>query len=486
MKNKVCKILIVLFLITILPIFSQQKKLSKPSSPGSKILSAFKYPSISWKVPEAGKDMERLVLPNGMIVYMLEDHALPVVTVEAVIRTGEIYENHNKHGIARLTGEVMRTGGTINHSPEEFDKELEYMDAKISSSFGMESGSVSLKVLSKYLSNGLNLFSEMLRFPAFNKDKLVLAQSDIKEEILRRNDDPGNIVKREFFKKIYRDHPYGWEYEWPVVSSIARDDLIQWHKTYINPNNIFLAVSGDFKKDEFLIQLRSLFADWPKNEIKFPPVPPVKEMPHPGVFIVPKEQNQTYVQIGHLGINKYNPDRYIIEVMNDILGGFSPNPRLWTRVRIEEGLAYSVGSRFRMPKAQGVFVSFCQTKVETTHKAVSLILNEISQMRSMKVSDTELKLAKDAIINNFLFEFTNPHAIVKKLAMLEYDGMPKNFYATYRDMIQKVTEEDILRAAHKFLRPSEFTILLVGDPKSFDKSPESFGKVEVVPLELNK
>lgn len=458
----------------------------KPKSEGSKIISTFKYPSISWQVPKMGKDVERLALPNGMVVYLREDHNLPLVTVEAVIRTGTVYETKEKFGTAGLTGTVMRTGGTVRHAPDEFDKELEYMDAQLSSSFGTEEGIVTLKLLSQHLEKGLELFSEMLRTPLFSEEKFSIAKSHIREEIRRKNDLPAQIVRRGFLNKIYGDHPYAWEYEWNVVSNINKEDLIKWHNTYVQPNNILVGVSGDFKKDELLSYFNRLFGDWPKKDISFSKIPQVAKEPKPGVFVIPKEQNQTYINIGHLGINRTNPDRYPIEIMNYILGGGSFTSRITEKVRNDEGLAYSVGSRYLTGSRDlGTFTAYCQTKVGTTHKAIDLILKEISKVRSYPVSDVELQMAKDSIVNRFLFGFTSPHSIVSRLMMLEYEGMPLDYYEKYRERIQKVSKDDILRVAKTYLRPNEFTFVLVGNLKEFDKSPGSFGKVEIVPVSSN-
>lgn len=459
------------------------KKEHKPQSPGSKIISNFKYPFIDWRVPKVGRDVERLVLSNSMVVYLKEDHTLPLVSVQAVIRTGEVYETSNKYGVARLTGTVMRTGGTAKYSPDEFNKELEYMDAVLSSSISLESGDVDLELLSKYLPKGLELLSELLRRPSFDEKKLSLAKSQIKEEIRRRNDEPDQILRREFNKKLFGEHPYGWDYEWPVVSAINRQDLIDWHKKFVHPNNIIIGVSGDFKKTELLAELNKLFGDWQKGNIAFNKIPSVSNSPKPGVFVVPKEQNQTYIQIGHLGVNRNNPDRYAIEVMNWILGGGSFSSRITEKVRNDEGLAYSVGSRYQLgTRDLGAFFAYCQTKVETTHKATDLILKEIEKIRSKSVTDAELKGAKDSIINRFLFEFTASEKIVSRLMMLEYNDMPKDFYEKYRERIQKITKDDILLAAKKHLRPNDFTFVLVGDTKGFDKPFDSFGKVEIIPL----
>ncbi|MBI2252521.1 MAG: insulinase family protein, partial [Armatimonadetes bacterium] len=446
-------------------------KEKKPLSPGSKIISKFKYPPLSWQVPKAGKDLERIVLDNGMIIYLKEDHSLPLITLKAIIRTGNIYEKKEKYGVAELTGEVMRMGGTKSYAPEELNKELEYIGASLETSIGVENGSAYLNLLSKDFDKGLNLFSEVLMYPAFDQAQLNLAKSQIKESLRRKNDDPSGISSREFLRAIYEEHPYGRELDWKVVKEITREDLINFHKIYFHPNNIYLAICGDFNKKEVLEKIKRVFGIWEKGELNFPEIPQVKLNFKKEVNIIQKEQNQTYILLGHLGIKRNNPDQYALLLMDYILGGSAFSSRLMSKVRSDEGLAYSVGSHFEtLSSDYGNFTAWCETKTETTHKAVELMLKEIEKIKKGPVSNEELKLAKDSFINNFIFGFKNPMGIVSKLMFLEYDRMPLDYYETFLSKIKAVSKEDILKAAQKYLHPDKIIFVLVGDEKKFDKT----------------
>src|SRR5574342_558653 len=174
----------------------------------------------------APPEPDRVVLENGMVVYLLEDHELPLVTLSASMRTGGWLESADKVGLAGLTGSVMRTGGGGGLTAEQVDEELEQYAIDVSFSIGRQSGSASLDVLSKDLPRGLRIFAGLLRAPAFDEARVELAKLQAIEGIRRRQDNPGSIVSREFVKQLYGPgHPTARESTVESIAKITRDDL---------------------------------------------------------------------------------------------------------------------------------------------------------------------------------------------------------------------------------------------------------------------
>ena len=205
---------------------------------------------------------DRVVFENGMVVYLLEDHELPLVSMTATMRTGSWLDPADKIGLASLTGSVMRTGGGGGLSAEKVDEELEQFAGDLSVSIGRQSGSASLDVLSKDLKRGLQIFVGLIRTPAFEPARVELAKLQVIEGIRRRQDNPGSIVGREFGKLLYgEDHPSAWESSTKSITRITRDDLVAFHRKTIHPNGIILGVTGDFDKSEMLALLRDVFGD---------------------------------------------------------------------------------------------------------------------------------------------------------------------------------------------------------------------------------
>lgn len=306
--------------------------------------SELKYEPIVYNPP--GPADHRDVLGTGMVVYIVEDHLLPTLDVSARIRVGSLYEPPGKEGLAAMAGAVMRTGGTKNISADDLDERIAFLGGRLSTSIRTTSGRASLSILMKDADEGLKLLADVLMNPAFEESKIGLYKDQALHELKTRNDSPRSVLGREFNKLLYGDHVLVREETKKSIEGITRGDLIGIHEAYFAPNNVILCVAGDFEKGAMLKKIEAAFAGWPRKEIQFPEVPEVEVRNRPGVFMIQKEINQGYVNVGHFGIKDTNPDVFAIDVMNFILGGGSFTSRITTKVRSDEGLAYNTGCRF--------------------------------------------------------------------------------------------------------------------------------------------
>jgi predicted Zn-dependent peptidase len=440
-----------------------------------------KFDPVTFTIPE----VERVVLDNGIIVYLLPDPELPLVTVSALIRTGAVYEPADKVGLASLTGTVMRTGGTARMTGDQIDEELEFLAANVSIGIGSESGTASLDVLKKDLPRGLAIFADMLRAPAFEPAKFEQAKHQVLEAIRRRPDSPAGIAAREFRKLVYgADHPFGRESTTDTVSRITREDLVAFHRQFFVPNSLMLGVTGDFEKAAMLDALRKTFGDWKPQTVALPPIPPVTASPSSrSVNVLHRDITQTHLRVGHLSVKEDDPDYFALALLEDILGGNSFTSRLFRDVRSRQGLAYSVGSRLIPGNlGPGVVVLQALTKAPTTHQTLSSMLDQMERLRQEPVTDDELQLAKDAFLNSFVFSFADAGQIVGRLMSLEYHGLPKDFLQRFRDSVVKLTKMDLLRVAQKHLHPDRVIILAVGKDGDFETPLSTFGRINVLTL----
>jgi predicted Zn-dependent peptidase len=437
------------------------------------------FPPLEFKVPKA----DRTVLPNGMVVYALEDHLLPIINITSAVNVGEIYVLAEKAGLASLTGDIMRTGGTKKMTGDEVDEALEYVAASVSVDIDRERGTASMFCLKKDFDSTLALFADILMHPRFAQDKIDKRKKELMESFRRENDLPDEIAGREFRKLIYKEHPYARRTTgYPdTVEKISREDLVAFHAKFFHPNNVILGVSGDFERQEMLEKLRGAFADWKNEKIDFPPVAALPEDFQRSLNFIKKDINQSNVLLGHLGLERLNPDFYAVTVMNFILGEDFTS-RLVESVRTKGGLAYSVGSDFLMPRYKGMFVCYFQTANPQSFGAVEKTLAELERIRTEKVPPEEFKRAKDAISNRFVFNFATASGIVSRFVSIEFEGLPRDYFDTYLDKIAAITPDDILRVANKYIHPDKITLLVVGNdeaPKSF---PETWGKFNVIEL----
>ncbi len=427
--------------------------------------------------------VERVTLKNGLVVFLLEDHELPLINATAYVRVGSIYDPPDKAGLAGLVGSVMRTGGTKTRSGDDLDENLEFLAASVETGMSEESGTASLSVLSKDLDKGLGIFADVLMNPAFRQDKLDLAKTQTVEGIRRRYDNPGEIARWEFRKIVWgKESPWARRSTVETVSRITRDDLIAFHQKYYHPNSVLLGVSGDFRKDDLIARLEKVFAGWQSTAIQLPEVQ--KENPDfkPGVYAVSKNVSQSTIRIGHVGMQRNSPDQYAAAVLNEIFGAGPFTSRLGAEVRSNQGLAYAVFGSILDGVNGGMFLTVCQTKAETTSRAVALMKNIIARIQTDPITDQEMADAKNALINSFIFKYASPFQIVSQKVSLKYDGYPDDYLETYIDHIQKVTKDDVLRVAKAYIHPDKLAFFVLGQPEKYDKPLTEFGPVTAITL----
>lgn len=416
-------------------------------------------------------------LPNGMKLYLLEDHELPIVSGTVRVRTGNLFDPPDKVGLATITGIVMRSGGTKNKTGDQIDQELENIAASVESDIGETSGSVSFTALKENTDEVLGIFKDVLTQPEFRQDKIDLALTELRSGIARRNDDPHGVAQREFANIVYgRDTPYGWMMEYATLDHIARADLMGFYRRYFFPANLLLAVWGDFSTADMHARLTKLFGDWNHQQAKVPPFPPVREKAEPGIYVAKKDDvTQTFFVEGHLGGVLKDPDFPALEVMGDILGGGFQS-RLVQRVRAQLGLAYEIsadwGAHYDHP---GLFLISGSTKSASTADTMKAVQEQIERIRASEVSPDELETARQSALNSLVFAFDTKAKTLGRLLNYEYFGYPKDFIDRYQKALEAVTRADVLRAAQARVRPRDLTIVAVGRAEEFQQSLATLG-----------
>ena len=407
----------------------------------------------------------RYELDNGMVVYLVQDRDLPLINGSAIIRTGSRFEPADKVGLARLTGSLMRSGGTKNHTVEELNFILEQDAASIETGINTTSGSASFNTLTEDLDSVMNLFAEVLQEPVFDPNRLELAKNQINGGIARRNDDPQDVADREFDKLIYgATSPYARTVEYETINNINREDVVAFYEQYIRPENIILGIVGDFEIAQMKAKIEEAFGDW---EVTTPPpsldVPDASQAKENGIYLIDRpELTQSSVAIGHLDSTLDNPDYPVLSVINGLLNGFSG--RLFNEVRSRQGLAYSVYGVWR-PNYDyaGQFTAGGQTQTESTVPFIESILAEIAQLQNNPVSEEELANAKESILNSFVFNFQNPSQTLSRLMRYEYFGYPEDFIFQYQEGVKNTTVEDIQRVAQQYFKPEQLVTLVIGN-----------------------
>jgi len=469
--KKICRCLITIFLLV-----AATQVLAQ--APWKKI----PIPPLS---PFHPQEPKRIELSNGMVIFLQPDHELPLIDATARIRGGSRAEPADKVGMLDIYGEVWRTGGTQDKTGDQLDDYLEVRAAKVETDDAADSTFVSLNCLKGDFDDVFKVFNELLREPEFRADKIELAQKEYYDNISRRNDDVGSIAAREAAKLAYgAQNPYARVAEYATVAAVTRQDLINWHNQSVQPNNIIFGITGDFDPAAMEAKLRQAFESWPKGpEWKAPEITlrPAK----PGYYLINKDDvNQSNIRMVALGTTRNNPDYYAIQVFNEAFGGgFSS--RLFRDVRSAKGLAYAVGGGIGTDYDHpGILRLSVGTKSGTTVESIDAIYEEVDKLNKDPINENEIKIAKDAILNSFVFNFDSPEKVLRERMAYEFYGYPADFLERYRSGVKKVTKADVERVAEKYLHKDQLAVLVVGKTADFDKPLTTLGAVTPVDIAI--
>jgi len=473
-------------LATILTSLFATAQTSKPASPAtSNAAKPWQQIPVHPLPPFHPQQPKRVELANGLVIFLQEDHELPLIDASARIRGGSVNEPADKVGLIDIYGDVWRTGGTKSQTGDQLDDFLEVRAAKVETGGGPDSTSISFSCLKADLDDVFKVFVDVLQNPEFRAEKIEIAQKAEEDGISRRNDDVSEIAHRELVKLAYGpNNPYARVPEYATVAAVTRQDLVDWHEKYVHPNNIILGISGDFDSAAMEARLRAAFESWPKgptlpkNEIQYSPA-------KPGYYLIPKDDvNQSSIRLVGLGIKRDNPDYYAISVFNEAFGGgFSS--RLFNDIRTKRGLAYDagggIGSNFGHP---GILQVSVGTKSQTTIEAIQAADEEIDNLSKHPITEEEIQRAKDAILNAFIFRLDSPDKILGERITYEYYGYPPDWLDKYQSEIKKVSAADVNRVAAKYLHKDQLAVLVVGNTKEFDKPLSSLGAVQQIDITI--
>ncbi|SFS18513.1 zinc protease [Granulicella pectinivorans] len=421
---------------------------------------------------------KKIVLDNGLTIFLQEDHELPFIDGTILIKGGSRDEPADKVGLVSLYGQTWRTSGTAAVAGDVLDERLAMKAATIETGGGLATTSLRWSSLKEDYDTVSASAFDLLLHPAFKADKLALAKRQLEAGIARRNDDAAGIASRAAVQLAYgKQGPYGRQAEFATVEAVTVADLSAWHDRTLAAGGMIVALEGDFDSAAMEAKLRSVFSTLPRGEA-LPAVPNLFPPPHPGVYFVDKSDvDQSNVILVGLGTERSNPDYYALSVMNEIFsGGFGS--RVFQTVRTKLGLAYSVGGSYGASyDHDGLFEVQAATKSASTVAATRAMIDEIGKLKSVPPTATELKNAKDDVLNSFIFHYDSKDKTLAEQLTLALYGYPADFLEKYKTGIEKVTAEDVTRVANKYIDASKLAIVIVGNAQEMGGPPSALGPV---------
>jgi predicted Zn-dependent peptidase len=430
---------------------------------------------------------KKVTLSNKVVVYLLEDHSLPLISVQLVSRVGVANLPDSLWGVGWQADGLLRTGGTTRLTPDSVDKLVDFYALNIGFSTDQEQSTAALSGLSRYTDQLLGLGFEMMKSPRDDSSRVRITAAGQQENWRRRNDTPGSVLGRAWSQVVMGDHPLGRSLVTPAEITGFTPERFRWVQQRLYcPQNFVVGVSGDFQERDIVASLERQFRDWPPCQPGLRALPPVAYAAGPKLVLVEKDVNQTNIRMGHAGGLKEadTPDYFASQVADFLLGGSGFTSRLMSRVRSDSGFAYGVGSTWGAnTKREDLFLAGAQIRAEKTVAGVNLMRAVIGSMATEPVTARDVKLAQDNEVNSFVFRFENPAQIVGQQLSYAVDGLPANWFDVYLRGIQAVTPEQVRQVSQRYLHPDKLVILVVGKPSAFDKALSTLGAVTVLPVD---
>ena len=410
-----------------------------------------------------------VVLENGIRCFLVEDHTLPIIKLQAIVKAGSIYDPDDKVGLSMLTGELLRGGGTKDMTPGQFDEAIDELGATFTSGSDRELSYAYMSILSEDLAQSMELFTDMLFKPRFDSQRLKVERLNAMESLRREKDNPWALAAINFKKFVYgKNSPWARRPSPASLRSITTDDLRDFHNNFFKTSNIIIAAAGNFNKKDMVEAIRRATSNAPRGDVAFPEVPSVVLSYTPGFENVKKDIPQSFIRIGQLSIKRDNPDKYALYVLSDILGGGFKS-RLMEDVRTTRGLAYRINSNISSGSDYGLFNVAVSTKATQAAGVINIVREHIRRIaEDADVTEQELKFAKNSILTKMVFSFDSTYKVVNRRALYFIYGYPADYWKTYRNKISEVSKNDIRRVAKKYIHPDGLKTLVVG-PNPYPK-----------------
>ena len=447
-------------------------------------LAALQVEPIDWEPPVPARHEI-----DGVRVLLLEDHALPLVSVYARFRGGYGLFERDWYAAALGLPALLRYGGTAELAPDSIDEALDYY--ALQTAFGTGGGSISASVntLTENLHAALDLWGDMLVTPAFDAEQIELWRERELETVRRRLDDAGSLAFTEFNRLMYGDHPVGWDMrpEDLEPGRLTPERFREVHGRVVCRDNLTLGVTGDVTwevLEPLLVHLVAAVAPC-SEELPRAPVPDIRR--EAGVFLIERNLEQAVIVMAHpVSVRMADdPTYFAATIGNSILGGGGFSSRLLARVRTEEGYAYSASSLWTTPRRHdGLVGAVTRTRPENAVPAIRVILATMEELTHEPPTRAEVRTAVEGVVNGFAFNFQEPGQIVSRTMLYVAEDMPEDWLERYLEGIQRVDPEDVHQVLADNLRPEEMSILVVGDPGRIGRAAlAELGPVTVLELD---
>lgn len=441
------------------------------------------YPKPESPKPLQLPEIQQFNMDNGLPVYLVERHNLPLLQFILVSRAGSIYDPPGQLGLAEMTADMMDEGAGERNALE-LSEEADFLGISLSTYSNREQLGLRLFTPTSRLEEALPLFADVLLRPRFEQEELERKRTEALVALAQAHDEPRAVAMEAFNQLIYgKEHPYGRSGSGTEagLKALTVQHLRDFHREYVAPANSFLVVVGDIDREGLRKSLGKALAGWKGGQLKRREVPPPPKREGFTICLVDKPgAAQSVLRLGHPGLSRKTADEYPISVMNTILGA-SFTSRLNQNIREEHGYAYGAGSAFWQPQYQGYFLAYADVQSDVTGPAIQEFLKELNNIR--EVSAGEVEKARNYQALSFPAEFEDVESIAANLSDVAFYDLPGDYLNQHIGKLLAVTEEQVEAAARKHVHPENMILVVVGDRELIGREVEALGPVKYMSIE---
>jgi zinc protease len=421
-------------------------------------------------------------LSNGLHVMVLEDRRAPLVTMQLIVRgAGGYFDPPDHIGLAQFTAANLREG-TPGRSSAQIAEQLERLAATlvVNTSLSDEDATITASALTENVDEVLGLVAEVVTSPQFPEQELTRYKGQTRAQLTQQRANPGFLGQERFSMVVAGSHPDGRLA--PTLESLdktTRDSLIAFHKSRYVPDHGVIAIAGDISLADAVKKLEARFGAWKKAGTPAPKVTDPEAITKPSLSLVGRPNSvQTNLIVGTQAIRRTDPDFWAMTVMNKVIGG-GPTGRLFRHLREEKGYTYGAGSNVDAPRWTGVWVASTSVRNEVTEPALTDLLDEIRQMREVRVPAKEFADAKRSLVAAFALALESPQTLLQQAITRWRFDLPADYWDRYPERIMAITEADVQAMGTKYLHPSRLQIVAVGNEEAVARTLRKLGPVDV-------
>ncbi len=445
-------------------------------------LAVLSFPALVWGQSETSfriPHYEKYILNNGLTIYLMEQHEVPLVYISSIFPAGAIKDEEHK-GLAYLTSESLLFG-TENYTKDDIEQAFDFLGADISTDANLEGAKINLSFKNTDADKLLPIFREIVTSPVFPKDEVDKRKDRLIQELDQQKESPRNVIGEYFRHFIYNNNPYGNPLE-GTKSSLEKIDINSvkdfYARNYI-PSQSAIALAGDFSAPEMKKKITDLFSGWNPgfNKSEKAVITDFPEYSNSRVLLVNKDDSyETTFFIGGYGVARNNPDIIGIDVVNTILGGRFTS-WLNDELRINAGLTYGASSFFSEYRNSGLFRIYSFTKTATTTEAIDLALQVLNRLHTKGIDETTLASAKNYIKGQFPPEYETSGALANLLTTMFFYDLDDSYINDFEKKVDALTIEDAGRIINKYFNENRLQFVLIGKASEIKDSVSKYGEI---------